>query len=86
VLEEGAQIFYDNCASCHGDDARGIDEIGAPNLTDDFWIYGGDAASLFETIHDGRQGWMPAWEGRLTAAEIRMLAVYMLDVLPEGAE
>jgi cytochrome c oxidase cbb3-type subunit III len=35
VLEEGAQIFYDNCASCHGDDARGIDEIGAPNLTDD---------------------------------------------------
>lgn len=86
VLEEGAQIFYDNCASCHGDDAKGIDDIGAPNLTDDSWIYGGDAEALFQTIYDGRQGWMPAWEDRLTAAEIKMLAVYMLDVLPEGAE
>jgi cytochrome c oxidase cbb3-type subunit III len=84
VLEEGGQLYLDNCASCHGEDARGIEDLGAPNLTDDFWIYGGDDASLFETIHGGRQGWMPGWEGRLTAAEIKMLAVYMLDVLPEG--
>lgn len=85
VLEEGSQLFLDNCASCHGEDARGINDIGAPNLTDDFWIYGGDDASLFETIYGGRQGWMPAWDGRLTAAEIKMLAVYALDVLPERA-
>jgi cytochrome c oxidase cbb3-type subunit 3 len=85
VVAEGEQLFLDNCASCHGEDARGIEDIGAPNLRDDFWIYGGDDASLFVTIYGGRQGWMPAWEGRLTAAEIRMLAVYLLDVLPEAA-
>ena len=84
LLEEGATLFADNCASCHGDDATGINELGAPNLTDDFWIYGGDAATLFETIHDGRQGWMPGWEGRLTTAEQKMLAVYLLEILPEA--
>lgn len=84
VLEEGAILFADNCASCHGDDATGINDLGAPNLTDEFWIYGGDAATLFESVHDGRQGWMPAWEGRLTTAEQKMLAVYLLDVLAEA--
>ena len=83
VLDEGASIFAENCASCHGEDATGIVELGAPNLTDEFWIYGSGADTLFETIHDGRQGWMPAWDGRLTEAERKMLAVYLLDVLPE---
>lgn len=84
VRAEGEEIFTVTCAGCHGDDARGNPEMGAPNLTDTAWIYGGDDAALFATIHDGRMGWMPAWEGRLTAAEIKMLAVYLLDVLPEG--
>lgn len=81
--EDGAQIFLDNCASCHGEDGTGSDDIGAPNLTDDAWLYGGDAETVFETIHDGRAGWMPGWEGRITAAEIKMLAVYVTDVLGE---
>ena len=84
VLEEGATLFADNCASCHGEDGTGITDLGAPNLTDDSWIYGRDPEALFETIHDGRMGWMPGWEGRLTGAERKMLAVYLLDVLPEG--
>ena len=84
VRAEGEEIFTVTCAGCHGDDARGNPEMGAPNLSDTAWIYGGDDAALFATIHDGRMGWMPAWEGRLTAAEIKMLAVYLLDVLPEG--
>jgi cytochrome c oxidase cbb3-type subunit 3 len=86
VVEDGATLFTDNCASCHGDDATGIADMGAPDLTDSFWIYGGDAATLFETIHDGRHGWMPHWDGRLTEAERKMLAVYLLDVLPEKAQ
>ena len=84
VLEEGATLFLDNCASCHGENATGINDIGAPNLTDDFWIYGADAETLFETIHDGRQGWMPAWEGRLTEAQSKILAIYLLDVLAQA--
>lgn len=84
-LAEGAAIFAENCASCHGADARGMRELGAPDLTDEAWIYGGDDASMFATIHDGRQGWMPAWEDRLTAAERMMLALYIQDLGTEAA-
>lgn len=76
----GAEIYAANCASCHGEDGRGSTELGAPNLTDDIWIYGGDAASLFTTVHDGRQGWMPTWEGRLTETERKILTVYLQDI------
>lgn len=85
LREEGAAIFAENCTSCHGEDAKGVEDVGAPDLTDAAWIYGGDAASLFATIHNGRRGWMPSWERRLTEAERKMLAVYLLDVLPEQA-
>lgn len=84
VLAEGQQIYQDNCASCHGEEATGVTELGAPNLTDAFWIYGGDDAALFQSIHDGRQGWMPAWEGRLSEAQARILALYLLDILPDA--
>lgn len=76
----GAEIYAANCASCHGEDGRGSTELGAPDLTDDIWIYGGDAASLFTTVHDGRQGWMPTWEGRLTETERKILTVYLQDI------
>ena len=85
VLAEGETIYIDNCSSCHGEDAAGLNDLGAPNLTDAFWIYGGDSQTLFDTIYGGRRGWMPAWEGRLSEAQQNMLAVYLLDVLP-GAE
>ena len=57
VPDTGAQIFLDHCASCHGEDARGIDVIGAPNLTDDAWIYGGDDATMRETLPLLEYGW-----------------------------
>lgn len=76
-LPAGAEVFATNCASCHGADGRGDTTQGAPNLTDDVWIYGGDAETVYETIHSGRQGHMPAWEGRLSPAEIRMLTLYI---------
>lgn len=76
-LDAGAQIFADNCASCHGDDGGGVAELGAPDLTDDVWIYGGDAQSVFTSIHAGRQGHMPHWEGRLAPVDLRLLALYV---------
>lgn len=79
-LEQGATIFAENCASCHGEDGSGNISLGAPNLTDDFWIYGGDDAAIFQTVHDGRQGWMPAWEGRLTETERKILTLYVQDL------
>jgi cytochrome c oxidase cbb3-type subunit 3 len=78
--DPGAALFADNCASCHGEDAKGMADLGAPNLTDAAWIYGGDAQTLFQTVHDGRQGWMPAWENRLPPVDRKILALYLLDL------
>jgi cytochrome c oxidase cbb3-type subunit 3 len=79
-LAAGQQVFAQNCASCHGEQAAGNPDIGTPNLTDQFWIYGGDAASVFNTVWGGRQGHMPTWEGRLTAVQRKILALYLVDL------
>ncbi|MGJ4887458.1 cytochrome-c oxidase, cbb3-type subunit III [Bradyrhizobium sp. HKCCYLRH3099] len=73
----GAKIFAENCAACHGDNAKGNPEVGAPNLTDKIWLYGSDEATLIETITNGRAGVMPAWEGRLDPTTIKAMAVYV---------
>ena len=84
-IAAGAEIFANNCASCHGENGAGNMDLGAPNLTDDFWIYGGDDETMFETIWNGRQGWMPAWEGRLTETERKIITVYLLRLRQEAA-
>jgi cytochrome c oxidase cbb3-type subunit 3 len=73
----GQKIYADNCAVCHGDDARGKRELGAPSLVDAVWLYGADRAVLVEGIWNGRGGVMPAWAGRLDETTIRSLAVYV---------
>jgi cytochrome c oxidase cbb3-type subunit III len=73
----GKKIFAENCVSCHGDNGKGNQELGAPDLTDKIWLYGSDEATLIETITNGRAGVMPAWAGRLDPATIKALAVYV---------
>ena len=73
----GKKIFAENCTSCHGDNARGNQELGAPDLTDKIWLYGSDEATLVETITNGRAGVMPAWIGRLDPSTIKALTVYV---------
>lgn len=73
----GKKIFAENCATCHGADAKGNQEVGAPNLTDQIWLYGSDEATLIETITNGRAGVMPAWVGRLDPVTIKALTVYV---------
>jgi cytochrome c oxidase cbb3-type subunit III len=73
----GKKIFAENCVSCHGDNGKGNQELGAPDLTDKIWLYGSDEATLVETITNGRAGVMPAWAGRLDPATIKALAVYV---------
>ena len=73
----GAPVFEENCSSCHGEGGEGAYEIGAPSLTDDQWIYGGDRRSILETIWAGRKGVMPYWVDRLSETEIRKLALYV---------
>lgn len=74
----GSVVFEENCAACHGEDGRGGYENGAPDLGDDQWIYGNSREDIYRSIYDGRMGVMPAWEGRLSDAQIRMLTLYLL--------
>jgi cytochrome c oxidase cbb3-type subunit 3 len=73
----GKKIFADNCASCHGDNGQGNQELGAPNLSDKIWLYGSDEATIIETITNGRSGVMPAWIDRLDPSTIKALAVFV---------
>jgi cytochrome c oxidase cbb3-type subunit III len=76
-LADGKAVFAANCAACHGDGGKGNQDVGAPNLTDQIWLYGSDEAGIIETIADGRGGVMPAWTGRLDPTTIKSLAVYV---------
>ena len=73
----GAKIFAEDCVACHGEAGKGNPEVGAPNLTDQIWLYGSDEATIIETVTNGRGGVMPAWEGRLDPATIKAMAVYV---------
>jgi cytochrome c oxidase cbb3-type subunit 3 len=73
----GAKIFADNCAACHGDAGKGNPDVGAPNLTDGIWLYGGKLVDIEKTIETGRGGVMPYWNGRLDPVTIKMLAAYV---------
>ncbi|MGE3741852.1 MAG: cytochrome-c oxidase, cbb3-type subunit III [Geminicoccaceae bacterium] len=79
-ITAGRQAFADNCSACHGEDGKGNAEVGAPDLTDGFWLYGGDEASIYQSIYGGRQGFMPTWEKRLTDTERKILTLYVLDL------
>lgn len=82
--EAGKAIFAANCVACHGDNARGNPEVGAPDLTDRFWIYGGTLEDIDSTIWGGRQGHMPGWEDRLSGLDRKILALYLLDKRSAG--
>ncbi|RIK99445.1 MAG: cytochrome-c oxidase, cbb3-type subunit III [Proteobacteria bacterium] len=79
VLAAGKELFAANCASCHGEDGKGNQELGAPDLTDRLWIYGGDRQTLLDTLWAGRQGHMPTWETRLSEVDRKILALYLFD-------
>ena len=79
-IDAGHEVFVSTCAACHGDNGQGNVDVGAPNLTDARWIYGGDLDTIIASVHGGRQGHMPTWDERLATAEIRTLAVYVHDL------
>lgn len=77
AVSAGGALFADNCAACHGDDGTGMRDLGAPNLADAIWLYGGDEAALTESVANARFGVMPAWSTRLSEADVRAVAVYV---------
>ena len=77
AARRGEKVFADNCAVCHGPAGKGNREVGAPNLTDAIWLYGGDAESIHDGVWNSRRGVMPRWDDKLDKATIRMLAAYV---------
>ena len=73
----GGQLFAANCAVCHNGDGKGNRTLGAPNLTDRIWLYGGDRDSIGATVTNSRYGVMPAWGPRLDPVTVKMLAAYV---------
>lgn len=77
AASRAAPLFAAQCVSCHGADARGNRALGAPNLTDAEWVFGGEPRDIRQSIYSARNAHMPAWQDRLDDATIRALAVYV---------
>ena len=74
---EGAQLFADNCASCHGETGNGMPDLGGPSLTDQIWLYEGSLEAIKTQINRPRHGVMPAWSARLGDTAVKELAIYV---------
>jgi cytochrome c oxidase cbb3-type subunit 3 len=79
-IAAGKAVFAANCASCHGPEAKGNPEVGAPNLTDHYWIHGSSEDALYGDVWGGLQGHMPSWEGRLSPLDRKILALYVVSL------
>ncbi len=82
AIAAGKEVFAANCVSCHGEDAKGKQDMGAPDLTDKYWIYGGSLDTVFTSVYSGRQGHMPHWGTRLSDVDIKILALYVEALRP----
>jgi cytochrome c oxidase cbb3-type subunit 3 len=78
AMQIGGRLFANNCAACHGTDAKGAK--GYPNLTDTDWLYGGTPDKITETIANGRHGVMPAWHDTLGEEGVKQVANYVLSL------
>jgi len=76
-VEAGKALFATNCAACHGDDAKGKREVGAPNLADAIWLKGSGEAAVVAQVTKPSHGVMPAWGVRLGDATVKELAIYI---------
>jgi cytochrome c oxidase cbb3-type subunit 3 len=76
----GKEKFQQLCVACHGADGKGNPAMGAPNLTDNIWLYGGSQAAIMKTISDGRSGRMPAHGDFLGDAKVHLLAAYIYSL------
>jgi cytochrome c oxidase cbb3-type subunit 3 len=88
AVTRGEKIFMDKgvCYDCHSREATGIPDYGTPSLISGKWLFGGDVATLYRSIYDGRHGVCPAWIGKLSFTTIRALAVYIHAVSKESPE
>lgn len=85
LIEKGQTIYATNCAGCHGADAKGNQAMGAPNLSDDIWLYGGTADQIKHSIRVGRAGVMPAHHDILGNDRVHLVAAYVYSLSKQPA-
>ena len=78
--QRGKEGFEANCVACHGADAKGNPMLGAPNLTDNRWLYGSSEAVIVETVTHGRNNKMPAFGDFLGEDKVHLLTAYVLSL------
>ncbi|MBK1885797.1 MULTISPECIES: cytochrome-c oxidase, cbb3-type subunit III [Marinobacter] len=80
AAEAGKAVFAQGCVACHGPEGKGMQALGAPNLTDNIWLYGSNYEWIRETVLHGRVNEMPAQSGRLSNDQIQILAAYVYSL------
>ncbi|MBN0986153.1 cytochrome-c oxidase, cbb3-type subunit III [Amphritea pacifica] len=80
MAARGKQQFQALCTACHGADGKGTQALGAPNLTDNTWLYGGSFEQISHTIRTGRNGVMPAHKDLLSDDKITLIAAYVYSL------
>lgn len=78
--ERGSALYARNCAACHGGDGSGNAQLGAPDLTNGSWLYGGEPAQIRQSVREGRAGVMPAQKDMLRQDRIHLLAAYVYSL------
>lgn len=78
--QRGSTVYANSCAACHGPAGKGNRDLGAPDLTDAIWLYGGDEETLTQTVSNARYGVMPRWGGKLDPTQVKMLAAYVYSL------
>lgn len=79
-IEQGQKLFAANCVACHGSEGKGTQAMGAPNLTDNVWLYGSSFGQIQQTLRYGRNGRMPAQEEILGNDKVHLLAAYVYSL------
>ncbi|MDK4741569.1 cytochrome-c oxidase, cbb3-type subunit III [Rhizobium sp. CNPSo 3464] len=77
LAKAGRQVFLDNCAACHGEDAKGKQEMGAPDLADAIWLKGRGEDAIIRQVTAPKHGVMPAWSARLGETTVKELTVFV---------
>lgn len=85
-VREGETLYRQQCAACHGQDANGNTGMGAPNLKDGNWTYGGSREAIEHTLREGRRGEMPGHESLLGEDRVHLLAAFVYNLSRDESE
>lgn len=85
-IEQGQKLFAANCVACHGAEGKGTQAMGAPDLTDNVWLYGSSFGQIQQTLRYGRNGRMPAQEHILGNDKVHLLAAYVYSLSQQSED